>query len=113
MQAALNSYLGPHGAYYAPQALSQSPTSSQKSTFRSRVVSNAHNGWGIAGDAEEEVGSPHLVGHPSQLIYHWFAIRGYSSYGVNTNYMDPAASPYVSWGVACLSTPASAQTRWR
>ena len=47
----------------------------------------------IAGaDGWEEIGGPHLIGHPNQRIFHWFQIGGYGSYGASIYYADSATS---------------------
>lgn len=99
VEYALDYYLGPYGANYVPVNLPGSPTSTQKSQFQSRLTANTNGNWGIAGDAWEVPGGPHLVGHPDWTIFHWFAIRGYLDWGARTNYADPASGAgSLSWG---------------
>lgn len=98
MQAALNRYLGPHGAYYAPVSLPGSPTQAQKDSYKSRLQSNTRSNWGTAGDAWEVTGGAHLVGHPNRTIYHWVAIKGYGDWGNQTHYADSVAgASSISW----------------
>lgn len=99
MASAMNSVV-PSGVTYYAQALNTSPTSAQKTTFRTRLVADVNDQFGIAGNAWEVVGGPRLVGHPTNReIFHWIPIRGYSSSGGSTHYVDPAAgAASISWG---------------
>jgi hypothetical protein len=60
---------------------------------------DVNSGYPLMGDAEERIGASHLVGHPpSLLIYHWFAIYGYSGSGSNTSYADSVSgTTFWSW----------------
>ena len=63
---------------------------------------DARNGWPVVADAWEEIGGPHLFGHPNQRIFHWFELGGYGSYGASIYYADSATSvwsgvPPFSW----------------
>lgn len=100
VEDALDAYLGSHGANYAPVGLAGSPSGSEKSDFKSRVYANTNNNWGIAGDAWQVPDGPHLIGHPEdELIFHWFAIRGYFDWGEETYYADPASgASSLTWG---------------
>ena len=76
---------------YVPQALSYSPSSSEISTYKTRLVSDIYDIWApVIGDAFETAGSTyHLSGHPSDhTIYHWFDIFGYTASGGYTRYED-------------------------
>lgn len=98
MQSALNQYLGPYGAYYAPVGLPNSPTTAQKADYRSRLQMNTRGNWATAGDAWEVPGGLHLLGHPDRTIYHWFAIKGYGDWGYQTHYADSVAgASSMSW----------------
>lgn len=99
MQTALNKYLGPYGAtYYVAAVSGGGGTSTQKTAYRQRLVSNVQDGWGIAGNTWEVKGGYHLAGHPDREIFHWIAVRGYQDWGYTTSYANPAEdSPYVSW----------------
>lgn len=100
VEYALDYYLGPRGgANYVPINLPGSPTSTQKTEYKSRLYENTTRDWGTAGDAYEVVGGPHLKGHPNSNIFHWFAIRGYFDWGEQTNYTDSASgADSLSWG---------------
>ena len=88
---ALNYYL--NTGYYAPYG-----TSVTAAQFESDVTYDIDNGWGIAGDAYEVVGGPHLVGHPNANIFHWFAIDGYDDWGASTHYADSVSgATSISW----------------
>ncbi|MGC9668042.1 C39 family peptidase [Planosporangium sp. 12N6] len=99
MANSLNNYLGSQGAYYAAVNLSGSPSASEKSSYKTRLMSNIDRGWAVAGDAYEYHGYPHLVGHPvDKDIFHWFEIRGYEGYGATTWYEDSVAgASSISW----------------
>jgi hypothetical protein len=102
----LNNNFG--GNYYAAVAVAYNPTSSDYSNYNSYLVYDIDHGWGIAGDAWEEAGGAHLVGHPvNQTIFHWFAIRGYSDYGNTTSYEDSVAGSVIGWPVPPYSDLAS------
>ncbi|SDT41252.1 C39 family peptidase [Microlunatus soli] len=98
MPAAINS-VAPAGVRYYAQGLNTSPTSGEKSTFKTRLVTDVNDGYGIAGNAWEIANGPHLVGHPAdRQIFHWIPIRGYSNSGGNTHYVDPASgAASISW----------------
>jgi hypothetical protein len=84
--------------FYAPVDLPYSPTQADKNNYVWDLVFDIDNKWPVVGDAWEEVGGPHLVGHPNWKIYHWVEIRGYLDNGWTTRYEDSAAnSPYVQW----------------
>jgi Peptidase_C39 like family len=88
---ALNHYL--NTSYYEPYG-----TSVSASVFKTNLAYDIDHGWGIAGDAYEVVGGPHLVGHPNSNIFHWFAIDGYSSYADSTHYADSVSgATSISW----------------
>jgi len=83
-------------------------------TFISDLTFDIDDGWPLAGNIVEYAGSnnPHLVGHPSSLtIYHWIAIKGYTSYGNNTTYDDSVSGDSWIWSwaanVPAVSTIAS------
>ncbi|QAT39770.1 C39 family peptidase [Clostridium sp. JN-9] len=92
MQATLNSY--ENGYWYITYG-----TNIDASTFQNDVVYDIDNGYGVAGDAWEVPGGPHLVGHPTnRTIFHWFAIDGYSNYGSTTHYADSVyGASSISW----------------
>jgi hypothetical protein len=99
MADGLNHYIAK--ATYGPVAVpSKSPSSTDVARYKARLVQNVNDGWGIAGDVVEvEDSGLRLVGHPNETIYHWIAIRGYTSNGNYTAYADPAGqSPAVTWG---------------
>jgi Peptidase_C39 like family len=101
MADALNSYLSPQGARYAPTTLSWGPSSDEQHAFRTRLVSNIDHGWPIAGNALEVPGGPHLVGHPDVTIFHWFEIRGYGESGNTTWYEDSVhGADSIGWSGA-------------
>ncbi len=101
----LNNYVGfpvaGWGYYHfiwIPLAVSQS----DRDLFLNNVAYDAGYGWPVAGDAWEEVGGPHLVGHPNAEIFHWFEVGGYGSSGATIYYADSATSvwgsvPAFSW----------------
>lgn len=100
MADTLNAYI--NTSWYVPYG-----TSVTDSQFRYDVIMDIDNGYGVAGDALEVPGGPHLVGHPNTTIYHWFAIDGYYSYGANIWYMDSVAGcTKISWssGVPAYSS---------
>jgi hypothetical protein len=110
MATGLNTYLGPSGAIYVPVGLSGSPSTTEKNNYMSDLYDDVMNNWGIAGDAYEVVGGPHLVGHPNSNIFHWFAIRGFESYGASTRYTDSVyGATSISWysSVPAYSTMSS------
>ncbi len=95
MVSGLNSYVGRPVAgwdFYMFVWVSFYPTQSERDTFLSNLDFDARNGWPVVGDGWEEVGGPHLIGHPNQRIFHWFQIGGYGSYGASIYYADSATS---------------------
>lgn len=88
---ALNHFL--NTSYYEPYG-----TSVSASVFKTNLAYDIDHGWGIAGDAYEVVGGPHLVGHPNANIFHWFAIDGYSNSADSTHYADSVSgATSISW----------------
>ncbi len=95
MVRGLNNYVGRPVAgwdFYAFVWVSFYPTPSERDTFLSNLDFDARNGWPVVGDGWEEIGGPHLIGHPNQRIFHWFEIGGYGSYGASIYYADSATS---------------------
>ena len=107
MADALNRYLGPQGASYAPTTLAWGPSSAEKAAYRTRLVSDIYHGWAVAGNALEVAGGPHLVGHPDVTIFHWFEIRGYEESGTAAQYEDSVhGADSIGWsgGVPAYAT---------
>ncbi|MDG4861189.1 hypothetical protein P8605_23945 [Streptomyces sp. T-3] len=109
MADALNARLP--GAGYVPKALPYSPTATDKANFKSHIIHNTDNDYGIAGNAWEVPGGPHLVGHPNIEIFHWVAVDGYNSDNGagQVNYLDPVggvSTSVISWAA---SVPRSAR----
>jgi hypothetical protein len=94
MASALNAKLGTT-TYYATAA----PT---LSTLKSKVQFDIYYGYPMAANVVEVANGYHLPGHPSsQTIYHWVAIKGYSTNADNTTIADPAANGTgISWGAS-------------
>ncbi|MEG1254844.1 C39 family peptidase [Clostridium sp.] len=91
MPDTINSYIGK--TFYAKYGTSIDPN-----TFKLNVMYDIDLNYGLAGNAYEVVGGPHLVGHPNEKIYHWFAIDGYANYGDTIWYVDPVAGcSAISW----------------
>lgn len=91
MADTLNKYC--NTTYYAPYG-----TSIDASTFKSHVIFDIDNDWGVAGDAYEVVNGYHLNGHPNRNIFHWFAIDGYFNNGNDIWYLDSVAgASSISW----------------
>lgn len=90
----LNYYLG--GRDYTGIAVpSGGGTSSTRTTFESRLVSNTSANRGIAANIWQGSGTPQNkrlnTSYPSHEIFHIFAVRGYDSYGAKARYLDPAS----------------------
>lgn len=107
MASALNAIITSPGVNYYPASLSYSPTSSEKSSYKSRLTADINAVFGQAGNAYEVAGGPHLPGHPAnQTIYHWVAIRAYSESGAKSHDIDPAwGAPSISWSSTVPSYP--------
>lgn len=74
--------------YYAVN-LDYTPTSAEKSTFQTDLVSDIADGWPLVGNAYEVDGGPHLVDHPTtHNLQHFVEIRGYTTSGATTQYED-------------------------
>lgn len=87
------------GFFYEPHSLPGNPTSTDVTNFENAMFLDLDSTWPIAGDAWEAAGGPHLVGHPvGSTIFHFFAVRAYSSSGAYTGYADSVYNaPTVSW----------------
>jgi Peptidase_C39 like family len=79
-------------AGYVPVGLAYTPSASDISTYKSRLLSNINTGYPLVGNGWEVTNGPHLAGHPNIVIYHWFTIRGYSQFGDQTQYEDSATT---------------------
>lgn len=105
----LNNRVG--SSFYNSISVDYTPTDAQKSSFQSRLKADVYSGWPLVGNAYEVAGGPHLVGHPvDRTIYHYFAVRGYSSSGASTMYEDSVHNASsISWssGVPAYSTLSS------
>lgn len=103
----LNAYTN---AGYVPVAVPYTPSGGDVGSFKSRLVSNVDTGYPLVGDGWEVPGGPHLAGHPNVEIFHWFTIRGYSSWGDQTQYEDSATTvwgtvpPYQTMSTATIVT---------
>ncbi|MBI4899830.1 MAG: C39 family peptidase [Actinobacteria bacterium] len=98
MKNQLNRYSSPFT--YVTVSLPYTPTTTDKTNFRNRLMSNINSGHAIAGDAVEMYNGPHLIGHPNRpaTSYHWFAIEGYGDGGASTHYADSVAgASSISW----------------
>jgi hypothetical protein len=76
---------------YVAVGLPWAPTRHEIKTYEIDLVTDINHKGGVplAGDAYEDAGGPHLVGHPvDQTVFHWFDIRGYKNSGVTTEYED-------------------------
>lgn len=94
-------------SFYGFQSVAYTATQADKDNFKAYLTYdiNSTTAAPVAGDAYEEVGGPHLTGHPNQNIFHWFEIGGWdqtfgSPYSVY--YADSATSvwsavPQFSW----------------
>ena len=92
----LNNRIG--SSWYVAVDLSYSPTSTEKSKYRSAVALGITNNHGLVGGAYEVPGGPRLNGHPaSGTIWHYVTMTGYSSSGATTRYGDPASGSATSW----------------
>lgn len=94
----LNNRIGSN--WYVAVDLANSPTSTEKSNYASRLALGITNDHGLVGGAYEVNGGPRLNGHPlvlSQPIYHYVTMTGYSSSGATTRYGDPASGSATSW----------------
>ena len=91
----LNNRIGDN--WYVAVDLSYSPTSTEKSNYKNRIVNGITNNYGLVGGAWEVVNGPHLVGHPNTKIWHYVTMTGYSSSGATTRYGDPASGSTTSW----------------
>ncbi|MFC7218442.1 C39 family peptidase [Streptomyces polyrhachis] len=90
MLSALQYYAHPA---YAGEFLAYSPSSGDKSTYKSRLVVDIAGTYdSIAGNVWEVPGGPHLPGHPNTEIFHWVNIRGYKESGNYSQVQDPATS---------------------
>jgi hypothetical protein len=96
MVSALNQYVGhpvSGSDWYVYVWVSTSQTEQDKSDFIFRLDFDVRNTFPIAGDANEPVGQPRLLNHPSNVpILHWFQVGGYSNYGDSTYYLDSATT---------------------
>ncbi|HBM79738.1 MAG TPA: hypothetical protein DD426_02690 [Clostridiaceae bacterium] len=91
MANTLNSYEST--SWYIPYG-----TNVEAATFLDHVVFDIDHDYGVAGDANEVKGGPHLNGHPDQNIFHWFAIDGYTDNMANVHYADPVSgASSISW----------------
>ncbi|MEU8530302.1 MULTISPECIES: hypothetical protein [Streptomyces] len=90
------------GSGYVPRALPYTPTATDKANFKAHITHNTDNDYGIAGNAWEVPGGPHLVGHPNIEIFHWVSIDGYNTDTAagQVNYLDPVggvSTSVISW----------------
>lgn len=90
------------GSGYVPRALAYTPTATDKANFKAHITHNTDNDYGIAGNAWEVPGGPHLVGHPNIEIFHWVSIDGYNTDTAagQVNYLDPVggvSTSIISW----------------
>jgi hypothetical protein len=97
--------------YYVPQPVSTA-SSNAISTYKGDLKMDIYAIRApLIGDAWEEPGGPHLVGHPvNREIFHWFEIRGYQDSGSSTMYEDSVhGASSISWSgnVPAYSTLAS------
>jgi len=106
MVAGLNHYVGVPDFgwnFYSMVWMDNNPTSSQRAKFLSNVqVDIGSYNSPVAGDAYEVVGGHHLIGHPNQNIFHWFAIGGWNTNTSQIWYTDSATTvwssvPAYSW----------------
>lgn len=96
MERALDRYS--KGFNYVPVTLPYTPSATDTTKFKQRLMSNvATHQRGIAGNAVEVTNGPHLNGHPNRTIYHWVPVRGYDDKGATTRYADSVAGSAISW----------------
>lgn len=101
MPSALTNRLGNWGATYTGVWVASPATSTDKTSFKNRLVADVNNNWGVAGNTWEVRNGAKLVGHPGdRTIMHWVAIRGYLNYGSTTAYTDSVngvPASVISW----------------
>lgn len=92
----LNNRIG--SSWYVAVDLAYSPTTTEKTNYKSRVALGITNDHGLVGGAYEVPGGPRLNGHPaSGTIWHYVTMTGYSGSGSSTRYGDPASGSATSW----------------
>lgn len=92
MQYGINRwYNGGVNSLYLPVGIPD--TTITYTMFKNALTQNMDGGWPLVADAVEnyENSGYRLIGHPTdRVIYHWVAVRGYSTWGDNTHYVDSA-----------------------
>lgn len=99
----INAYNGARRDYTGVGVPSGGGTSTDRTTFQQRLVSNTDAGRGIASNIWQGGSTPPSqrlhTGYPSYTVKHIFAVRGYSNYGTSAYYVDPASGGTgISWG---------------
>lgn len=77
-------------------------TSVSAADVKYNVVYDIDRDYGIAANAWQVPGGPHLTGHPSnQTIFHWVAVDGYEGNGNSIHYADSVAgASSISWSAS-------------